>query len=309
MYSFLIIGGGNLGFRYAEGILKLSKKFKLTIVEKSNSRLVFLKQNLSSIIGYDNNIIELTSEISKSREFDLAILATNSDVRFKLFDEYDRKHHIRNWILEKVLSSSIFELALFPRRNNIWVNTFLRRLELFSKIKALVAKSEVLIQVSGGNWGLACNSIHYIDLVSWMFDSMPTSIDNSNLENYWFTSKREEFFEINGVLNVSYPNNVKLIIECANSNDDLTISIEDNNNTFLYNLISGSYQLNSIKTNIVPVPYQSDMTKDIVNEILEYNNSSLAPIGESIHMHELLISVLKNNWDLSNLKGEKFKIT
>ena len=309
MLNFLIIGGGNLGFRYAEGIFKIREKFKLTIIDKSHRRLEFLKQKLTPEISNSNNKLELLTEIIIPRQFDLAIVSTNSDVRFKIFNEYNNTHSIRYWILEKVLSPSLKELSLFPKNNNIWVNTFLRSLKLFSQIKNKISTNNVLIEVTGGNWGLACNAIHYIDLASWIFNKMPHSINNDNLLENWFPSKREGFFEINGVLLVKFSGDNNLMIKSNDSKEELKIVLRDKTNTYTYNLISGDYQINMEKKDSIPIPFQSDMTADIINEILESGNSSLAPIDESIFMHELLIKAFKSNWEQNNLRDIPFKIT
>ena len=309
MFNFIIIGGGNLGFRYAQGIMKLNKEFYLTIVDNNPSRLEFLKNTFAEENNSSFLNLEFLTEVCEKRNFDLAIVSTNSDVRFKIFNKYNNNHNIKYWILEKVLTPSLKELSLFPKNNNIWINTFLRRLKLFSNIKDKISNDNVLIEVTGGNWGLACNAIHYIDLISWLFNKMPTSVNNDNLKKNWFPSKREGFFEINGVLLVNYPENIILKIKSDNSNDELKIVLKDKSNTYTYNLISGIYQVNKITKDSIPIPYQSDMTSDVINEIIETNNSSLTPINESIQMHKLFIKTMKNHWDKNNLRDIPFKIT
>ena len=99
------------------------------------------------------------------------------------------------------------------------------------------------------------------------------------------------------------------MIKSNNSKEELKIVLRDKTNTYTYNLISGDYQINMEKKDSIPIPFQSDMTADVINEMLESSNSSLAPIGESIFMHELLIKAFKSNWDRNNLRTRPFKIT
>ena len=309
MLNFLIIGGGNLGFRYAEGILKIREKFKLTIIDKSHRRLEFLKQNLIREISNSNNKLELLTEIIIPRQFDLAIVSTNSDVRYKVFKEYNKKHNVKFWILEKVLTSSLKELSLFPNNNNIFVNTFLRTLDVFKNIKNTIPKNDVEIFVSGGNWGLACNSIHYIDLISWVFNKMPLRINSDQLENEWFNSKRKGFYEVNGTLKVTYPNNVQLNLTCNSSTDDLTIILTCESIRYEYNLITGELYLNGVTLPKVLIPYQSEMTPVVINQINRTKKSFLTPISESIEMHRLFLDEIKKCWDRGNFKNNTFKIT
>ena len=309
MLNFLIIGGGNLGFRYAEGILKIREKFKLTIIDKSHRRLEFLKQNLIREISNSNNKLELLTEIIIPRQFDLAIVSTNSDVRYKVFKEYNKKHNVKFWILEKVLTSSLKELSLFPNNNNIFVNTFLRTLDVFKNIKNTIPKNDVEIFVSGSNWGLACNSIHYIDLISWVFNKMPLGINSDQLENEWFNSKRKGFYEVNGTLKVTYPNNVQLNLTCNSSTDDLTIILTCESIRYEYNLITGELYLNGVTLPKVLIPYQSEMTPVVINQINRTKKSFLTPISESIEMHRLFLDEIKKCWDRGNFKNNTFKIT
>ena len=309
MLKFIIIGGGNLGYRYAQGILKLDKGFYLTIVDSSRSRLEFLKNNFANENKSSLQKLEFLTEVSEKRSFDVAIVSTNSDVRCKVFNEYNKKHNVKFWILEKVLTPNINELSLFPNKNNIWVNTFLRTLDVFENIKNTLPKNDVEIFVAGGNWGLACNSIHYIDLISWIFNKMPIKINSDQLENEWFNSKRKGFYEVNGTLKVTYPNNVQLNLTCNSSTDDLTIILTCESVRYEYNLITGELHSNVAPKSKILIPYQSEMTPVIINQIIRTKKSCLTPISESIEMHRLFLNEIKKCWDRGNFKNNTFKIT
>jgi hypothetical protein len=309
MLNLIIIGGGNLGYRYAQGILKINKKFKLTILDKSFSRLEFLENTLSKENVSPFVTFEFVTYIKDKRNFDLAIISTNSDVRCKVFNEYNKKHNVKFWILEKVLTPNINELSLFPNKNSIWVNTFLRTLDIFENIKNTLPKNDVEIYVAGGNWGLACNSIHYIDLISWIFNKMPIKINSDQLENEWFDSKRKGFYEVNGTLKVIYPNNVQLNLTCNTSADDLIIIFTCKSIRYEYNLITGELHSNGVSMRKVLIPYQSEMTPDVINQIIKTKKSCLTPISESITMHRLFLDEIKKSWDRGNFKNNIFKIT
>ena len=62
-----------------------------------------------------------------------------------------------------------------PPGANAWVNTPMRIMEWQQSIKQQVKKYiewPVSIEDSGSDWGMACNSIHNIDLISWLIDSI-----------------------------------------------------------------------------------------------------------------------------------------
>ena len=67
------------------------------------------------------------------------------------------------------------------------------------------------INGNGGNWGLACNAIHFIDLVSGGLGEF-IIIDNSGLEA-WF-SVREGFYEVTGKLVANYSKGIRINFDC-----------------------------------------------------------------------------------------------
>ena len=56
--------------------------------------------------------------------------------------------------------------------------------ELKTYIKGNIKKTPNNITVIGNDWGIACNSIHFIDLVSWLFETYPVNC-NSNKLGKW----------------------------------------------------------------------------------------------------------------------------
>ena len=96
------------------------------------------------------------------------------------------KCDVENWVLEKVLAQSVEELeeisSLTSYTKNIWVNTHRRCMSWHQLIKNhlnQVNNGSIEVQVNGYDWGLACNAIHFIDLVCWWLNIKVKTI-NSN---------------------------------------------------------------------------------------------------------------------------------
>ena len=142
-----------------------------------------------------------------------------------------------------------------------------------------------------------------------MVKEMPLKINSDQLENEWFNSKRKGFYEVNGTLKIIYPNNVKLNLNCNSSEDDLAIIFNCESVRYEYNLITGELRSNGVSTSKVSIPYQSDMTPVVVNQIKKKKKSCLTPISESIEMHRLFLYEIKKCWDRGNFKNKTFKIT
>ena len=99
--NILLIGFGNIGKRHFEGIVKLNYKINIYIIDPliGNIDKKIIKRNNSNI-----HIIEFYSYIINFKfKFDLAIVATTSDVRSKIIKKLLLKNKIDNLILEKIL--------------------------------------------------------------------------------------------------------------------------------------------------------------------------------------------------------------
>ena len=88
--------------------------------------------------------------------------------------------------------------------------------------------SQAPIEFHGGKgfWGLACNSVHYLDLMSWWSDEKLLEIDTSNLDNNWVESKRQRFWEITGTLKAIYSSGSKLLLESSQNSVDNNFPIK-----------------------------------------------------------------------------------
>ena len=81
-------------------------------------------------------------------------------------------------------------------------------------------------------WGLACNSIHFIDLISWWTGENVISIDSKKLDPKWIKSKRNGYFEVTGDLIVNYSSGTELLLRSSSTEENYEIKVELSNNNF-----------------------------------------------------------------------------
>ena len=79
---------------------------------------------------------------------------------------------------------------------------------------------------TGNLWGLACNSIHYIDLVAWWTKDNLISINCEDLSTEWFKSKRDGYYETTGKLLAKYSKGTELILESSKKQIDNVLKID-----------------------------------------------------------------------------------
>ena len=91
-------------------------------------------------------------------------------------------------ILEKVVFQSIqdFEdIIELLKINQIkaWVNCPRRMYKFYQEVQKQIGNGEQIIYtIRGGNWEMGCNSIHFIDLISFISGETDFSITSSDLD-------------------------------------------------------------------------------------------------------------------------------
>ena len=204
MYKILIIGFGSIGYRYFEAIKRIKlRNIKLFVVDRK-IKIINKKRNLSN-----NEINKYENLQSIPKKIDLCIISTTCQNRHILLKELINKTNLRNLILEKPLAQSPSELIklnkILSEVKNAWVNTDRRSLEIYKIIKSKInIKNKTLMRVNGNSWGMCCNSLHFIDLFSFITQQYLNKIEEKS-KLKWFPSKRNGFQELdNGELKLEF---------------------------------------------------------------------------------------------------------
>ena len=85
---------------------------------------------------------------------------------------------VKAWVLEKILAQSSSRITETEREigssgSSSWVNTLRRLMTWHQQIRNNLhdLPGPYQLTIVGGGWGLACNSIHFIDFIAWLTDS------------------------------------------------------------------------------------------------------------------------------------------
>lgn len=204
-YKVLLIGIGNIGFRYLQAILQTKLNIKLIIVDVSKNNIEKAIEYMDSIKFKNFKILDTTDKITTKTNFDLVIISTCSNIRFNLLKKMLLNENIlliKNLILEKIIFSSMDEFNQIEKYfknkvklNNIYMPSWWYH-RFFKEIHEKYNLSNSLIKISGNNWGLACNFIHPVTGLLNIFDNFEFTREKINI----IDSKRFNFKEINGTL-------------------------------------------------------------------------------------------------------------
>lgn len=321
-----IVGAGQLGSRHLQGVLKSDLQLQVFVIDLNHESLKIAAERASQI-NHNHSVTYIDSYDELPSELDLVIVATNADVRANVVRTLLSKVLVVNMILEKVLFQSIndydeIQMLLTKYKVSTWVNHPRRQFDFYQQIREVVkGHKHIEISVYGQNWGLACNGLHILDLISYLSDSKITSINTTGLDNEVHTSKRKGFIEVTGTLtggtNTGAVFQVSSIHDSDNTVKPLSITINTPNQRFFVQegakcTVASFNNENHfhVQMNEHNMLFQSDLTKYLVDGILKEGTCSLPSYMEASSLHVLFIdSLLKFYKKQTNQKIERCPIT
>ena len=302
----LIVGGGQIGSRHLQGALKSTHRLSITIVDPSLSSLELSKSRAqSTMLGHPSSTIKYSQELPKNKNFNICIISTNANVRAKITRDLLVSCQIKHIIFEKVLfqkDTDYENISKLIDEKNIraWVNCPHRTYFFYEEIKSTLDNRKAIeMSVSGSSWGMACNTIHYIDLFSYLVNCSDLKIVKTKFSDNILKSKRsKKFYEVNGLMEFKTGiHSLKIFCE-HKENKSLNIKIKNKNIELFFNTDKGILQSNIdglIKTKNQNFPHQSDLTEKLINNLIDKNKCGLTIYKESCKYHYLLLSVIRSH--------------
>lgn len=306
--KILLVGAGELGSRHLQSLSKLSvEKFSINVVDPSEEsldlsrqRYQLVKDDSSPKVKYHNRLNDISE-----KKFDVCIVATNAEIRLFVIKELFSKIDIKYLLLEKVLFQSRKQLSeaanlLREVQTKTWVNCPRRQFSGYKELKKIVGKSKKIdFKVEGYNWGLACNSIHFIDLWAYLISEQDYSIAVVPKTEI-IESKRQRFKElIGGIKVISCGKNHTLeLISAVEKEMNIEISITADKDLFKILEVQGEIILfnsgKEVKESIpLEVRYQSELTHIFIEQVIKDGKSDLTSFEESYYLHYPLLEVLE----------------
>jgi predicted dehydrogenase len=325
MNKVLILGAGNIGSRHLQSLARSDIPLGVSVVDPSIQALKTSEQRFNGMAG--SGLVATPEYLQNlddaGREFDVGIIATASDIRRAVLEDLLSKHKVRYLILEKVVfqSSSDFEYVidlLKSKHVKAWANFPRRAIPFYHELKKTMKPHEqIFYTVQGGDWGLACNAIHFIDHLCYLIEETDYEVSCHGLDKDLKESKRKGFVEFTGALHCNFRNGSELnLISQNGSNQPPLITIM--NKSMLYvieeekGLARVSHEENGWKLEETPfrLYHQSELTHKLVEDIINTGNCGLTPIEESYLIHKpLLESFIEHLEDLTGKKYSSCPIT
>lgn len=305
----VLIGVGNIGSRWLEGILNMRKDWDIFCVENNPIRI----ESLKSEYGERINVLVDYNGLPKS--IDLCAITTASSVRKEIFDNLINACNVKNIIFEKFLFQREIDYydvldKLEKKGIKAWVNCTRRVAKGYRRIKGLLNRSQYFsCQIGGAEWGLACNGIHFLDIIKYISGANSIHVDTRELRLPIVESKRKGYLEFFGSVKGFSGKCTSFSISCKHEDKPSEIQVMICSDI-------GVYVINETRKSIClcekdngwkwreeefELPYTSQIMGKIIDGVLRDGKSDLPSYSESMQIHlQYLRGInmfLENNYD------------
>ena len=307
-----------MGSRHLQALKSVKNQLNILVIDPNPQSLKIARERYdASAGGGGEHILTLQQEMTAVEgTVDLAIIATNSNIRKEALEKLLKNNKVKYIILEKLLFDKYEDYdhagqLLDQSGAAVWVNCSMRQMPFYRNMKAATSGKAIIYRVTGSQYGLVTNAIHYIDHLAYLTDCTDYEVDISGLDPKPIASKRPGFLELNGNLQVRFANgshgtffclpdgNMPAQVEIYTS-DFRCISRESEGKAWLSDK-NNDWQWREVEAR---VPYQSQMTKDLVEEIISAGTCPLVQYQESKKLHLILLEALKSH--LNKYGNEKY---
>jgi hypothetical protein len=323
IFTIGIIGVGQLGSRYLQGLAKTFLNIEIEVVEPQAAARKTAQERFEQIqVANPKKLTVLDSIDALSKKLDIVIVSTNSDVRASVIKELLGKKTVGALVLEKVLFQKIHDYqeieGLLVKKNiRTWVNHPSRASQFYMQLKKIFRGSaHIDLNVIGGGWGMACNSLHFIDTFSFLTDNKELIISTENLSPQLIDAKRTGFKEVVGLLAGRLGEN-HFSIHCLESSSPLSIILCSENVAVRIDESNAVYEIAEKSKDWVwqrhqekIVHFQSETTNLLIEDILLNGKCNLPTYRDAMDLHVPFITALLGHMNrYSSVRFESCPIT
>jgi hypothetical protein len=321
LYSVKIIGAGQLGSRHLQALHTVKTPLRIEVIDPAKASLAVAQERYESLGKNDKHQIGFFHKTVDMEPTDIAIIATSSNVRRKVLEELLSVSSIKFAILEKLLFDVREDYAavggmLDQSSTRAWVNCPMRVMPVYEKIRANLQGMPISYRVTGSQFGLVTNAIHYIDHVSHLTGCAEYELETGGLDRTPIISKRAGFLEFNGTLVARFADGSRLEMACYPSgNAPVVVEIFNQSHRYIVRESEGKLWRSSVEGGWVwyeepaPIPYQSQITAGVVESLLKTGECGLAPYPISAKLHLALLEPLLNVVQINSPQAVAFQFT
>ncbi|CAM3002947.1 Gfo/Idh/MocA family oxidoreductase [Legionella worsleiensis] len=306
MKKILIIGAGQLGSRHLQSLNLLNEQLDITVVDPSVASLETARSRFEATIAQVTHQINYTQKLTDTHTVDVAIIASTAQSRRTIVEDLLKQVEVKHLVLEKILftqEQDYYDIAelLSRHQTKTWVNCTMRMMPYYQNLNTLFHNEAVQYHVTGSQYGLITNAIHYLDHAAYITGDNEFELDTHLLDKHIIESKRAGYYELTGTLVARFANGSQAFINCdKHGSAPIQIEIYNHKNR----IISKEWEQKAWQTGVdkdwkweevnAPIPFQSTLTAELVHSLLTTNRCSLTDYTTSMQIHLQLLKPLKS---------------
>lgn len=299
MRDVALIGLGSIGFRHLQGLATAETPLRVVGVDPAKEARSRATSEWPRTQHGKFSATPSASELPAS--IDVLIVATSAHGRLRILEEILPSRRIGKLILEKVAftSRTEFERALrlcAEAGTEAFVNCPRRLWPLYKQLRQFLTSrgGSFALHYAWQQLGLACNGVHFIDLLQYLTGSPTVSPRHADLHDV-VPSKRPGYFEVMGSLEVGTTGCNSLHLQADNDAPrEMEARLVSNGEQFILDELRGRL-VSPDGTEILAAgapPFQSALTGTVVDALLQGHELALPRLEESRQAHEALFDSL-----------------
>jgi hypothetical protein len=163
--------------------------------------------------------------------------------------------------------------------------------------------------VEGGSWGLACNTIHFLDLMAWWTNEQLVLVNADGLDDNWVAGGRPGNLEVSGVLTASYSGGtIGRLCAAPPESGDIVAGREDPTRMWIerekpvWHVADPCSGTEGVATRPDGrklrgrIELQSERTAPLVDGLIDTGTCDLTDLETSVKQHRALLHALLVSW-------------
>lgn len=305
MQRIKIVGAGQLGSRHLQALQAVATPLEIQVTDPSPESLRVARERFEAVGRGVAHQVRFGTAIEPTGPVDVAIVATNADARREAVEALLAASPVKSLVLEKLLFDRRADYApvqeLLERSGTrAWVNCPMRVMPPYEEIRAALGGGPLSYRVTGSQYGLVTNAIHYVDHVAHLTGCAEAAFDVSRLDPKPIASKRRGFLELTGTLLGRFADGSACEVTChATGTQPVVVEIFSPAHRFIVRESEGKAWASSEaggwqwEEREARIPYQSQVTTGVVESLLATGECGLAPLAESSRLHLALLEALR----------------
>jgi predicted dehydrogenase len=314
MKTLALVGAGNIGSRHLQSLASLGQEWNVVVVEPDPKSMATAQLRYEEVVEKGSPTPDYCDSLEGlPATLDICILATPASRRLDLVQKILVHSKCRYMVLEKVVFQSsadfvVAEKLFLEHGTDVWVNCPRRLWPVFKELKKSLAGSEkIKCRFVGEKIAMASNTIHFIDLFQFLTGCSEIIVVGVNLSLPFDDNRRPGNLEFLNTLNILTAKGDSFELTSIDTGKPVNsiMSTDVDGLSWSFKQYEFKLETSSQETDwetiekYVDVPLQSDLTANVVRDLIKNGTCELTKLSESRLAHEAMLNAFLDKVELA----------